>query len=207
LSLLFFFLVLAGIYWSDLPERRRVRFSFWLVPTAAVFGVYFLESPWNFLVVIISLIAFFIVLALSSPFFKNQFIFYDILNTVIIFALTALYIMNAESYGIWVHFLFFAVLAGLFSETFNFFGFIAKKRKILSALIMSIIALEIARTLSFLPLGILNSAVYLTLILILIRDGLVVYRGGFLSLNFFLREFIFLIVFTIIIFAASSWEI
>jgi hypothetical protein len=206
ISLALFFLVLFTLYWSETPERRQVRFSFWLASILCLIAVHLLDSPWLFLVALLSLAVFFILFALSHLLFKNQFFFYEILNAVLIFGSTAIYFEKADG-DFWGKLIFFAVITALFSEAFDFFGFVAKKRKFLAAAAIGLIALEITWILGFLPLGILNSAAYLTLVLILIRDCLAVYWRGLLSKNFFLRELMFFVILSVIIFAASSWKI
>lgn len=205
-SLVLFFLILLALYWSKTPSRRRVRFSFWFVPILALIAVKFLTSLWFFLATFFAIAAFSITLALSHLLFKNQFLFYEILHTVIIFGLAAVYFGIGKG-NLAEHLIFFAAITLLFSESFDFFGFIAKKRKLLAAAVIGLIALETSLVLSFLPLGVLNSAAYLTLFLVLIRDCLTVYRSGLLSRKFLLSELTLFVILSVIVFASSGWQI
>lgn len=73
--------------------------------------------------------------------------------------------------------------------------------------ISGILAVEFAWILSFLPLGFINAALFLTLLFLLLRDGLLVRAQGFLNLRFILREFTFFVFLGLVILAVSRWSL
>ena len=105
-AVLVFFLVLIGIYFTQLPERHLLRFSFWLLPLLMLFGLHALSNlpscslslvPClsSLIVYLLYFLLTFTILGLGSFFFTRRHTIYSLLNTILIF-LTSLLLFSSK---------------------------------------------------------------------------------------------------------------
>ncbi|MCP6720047.1 MAG: hypothetical protein KJI72_01805 [Patescibacteria group bacterium] len=212
-ALAVFFTVFVSIYFSQITERRLLKVSFWFLPIFSLIGIKLLLSSFSpplFIIIALALFAFlfFILLGLMSFFFKDKFLVYGIFNTSLLLLLFLLVFHLGRPDNFWfLGIVLFFMMVLIFEEVFKFFGIYKGKRTLAALGIVGILAVEIAWLTSFLPLGFINAAVFLTLFFLLVRDSLAVHFRGFLNLSFIFRELAFFVFITLIIFAASQWSI
>ena len=216
LSLVVFFFVSLGIYFSEPPERRAFQTTYWFF-SFSVFGLLCLQTAslnlvfasfWaSLLIIIIAGIVFAGILGMFRFSFINEPLAYSIINTVLfitlfidILALAAPFSLGAAGL------LLFIVLTLLFRENLLFLK-VSPKQSILIGMVLGFLGLELTWVILLLPLGIINSAALLTLFFILIRDFLSAHFRGILSSSFIFRQLTFLVLFTIIILASSKWSL
>lgn len=216
LWLLVFVLVSITIYASQPRERAMLRSSYWIVTVISPLLVWFqvssfiplISSPGARAAVVIALGAvMWAILKIIHFSFTDTLFAYSLVNTsiLVIFFLTAFHAVHPYQIGV-VGLGMAAVLFFLFKEVYAFFNIPWKKSWILSAL-MGLIALELTWFVLLLPLGVLNATAFLVLFLVLVRDILLTHFRGELGTAFIFRQFTFLVLLTIIIFAASSWSL
>lgn len=211
--LVVFFAVFIGIYFSQITERRLLRISFWLLPVFGLTAIKILLSSFSppfFIVITLAFFAFlfFILLGLTNFFFKDRFLVYGIFNTSLLLLLFLLVFYLGRPDNFWfLGIALFFMMVLIFEEIFRFFGIHKGKRTLAVSGVIGILAVEVAWFASFLPLGFINAAVFLTLFFLLVRDSLMVHFKGFLNLSFIFRELAFFIFLTLVIFAASQWSI
>lgn len=206
-------IVFLLIYFLESPERTRLRSSFFV---SVFFGFValsqFLSSSFsislaaNFVFFLVLGIIFFIIFGLTAFIFTNRFLAYGLFNTVLL-----VFIFLTIQFLSWSFLvsslILFITLALIFHETFLFFSINLKDRIWFASFILGLLALELSWLLVFLPLGVINSAVFLALFFLLVRDTLLVHFQGHLNLSFVFRELTFFVFLSIIIFAASKWTI
>ncbi len=215
-----FLVLLPSIYFRESPERQSVKVSFWLFPFLGLIALYILKSsfPSNFAVfaVFALLLLFFISLfGLISFIFTNRFLFFGIFNAALFFSLflEAFYYSLALILSLsWVFTVFywlalFLAVVFLFKEFFEFYGISLKGKIGIVGVVLGFVVFELFLIVSFLPLGFVNAAAFLTLFALLIRDSLAQHFQGFLNFPFILRELTYFILVGLIIFAASRWGI
>lgn len=211
----FILFVLALLFYFFLPpDKSLVRVSYWLVlifGTEALFLINSYSLPSVFYVpiaagVIFTLtVMYALILGISEFKFFDRFFVYGILNTTVLALIFAVLLSftNPYSMGI-IGFLLFFVLVTVFFEVFNFFG-IKGRRVWLASSILALLGVEFSWFLSSMTLGVINSAVFATLFFALVRDILIYHFHGKLNLAFIFKQFTFLVLFAVIIFAASRW--
>lgn len=221
-AILAFFLVLIGIYFTQLPERHLLRISFWLLPLLILFGLHSLSSlpscslslipcPLSLIAYILYFLLSFTILGLGSFFFTRRHAVYSLLNTTLIL-LTSLVLFSSKfqvtSFKFnFLYLAFFLITIFIFREVLHFFEVSWSKRGLIVSLAVSLVGLELAWLITFLPLGFINAATFLTLFFILIRESIVSHFRGTLNLPFIMRQLTFFVLLTLIIFAVSQWTI
>jgi len=220
-AIFIFFLVLIGIYFTQLLERHLLRVSFWLLPLLILFSLHslsILPSCSTSILCPLSLITYFlyfsltfIVLGIGSFFFTHRHTIYSLLNTILIL-LTSLLLFSSKfqvtSFKFnFLYLVFFLIIIFIFKEVLHFFEVSWSKRIFIVSLAVSLVGLELAWLITFLPLGFINAAAFLTLFFILIRESIVSHFRGTLNLPFIMRQLTFFVLLTLIIFAVSQWTI
>ena len=209
-----FFVVAAGVYYSLLPDRTALYVSFSLAACLGFFGLFLLRdaSPAiSFLAVIGFGALFFLVVGLVQFFFKDRMLVFGILETVLFLAIFAILFSLTEfvplAYEVPWFFGTALLVFLLFRESFLFTGIAVGRRMNVLSLTAALLATELVWFLRFLPLGFLNNAAFLTLFLILLKDGIKAHTGGTLSHSFVFRSLVIFVFFSVIILAASRWVI
>lgn len=205
------FLIFGGIYFREPPEKKAVKTSFWLLALAAFYGFYLLYtfsanvSLMIFVFLLIFALIFFVLLGLINFFIPKRFAVYGILNTVIflLIFLEFFYKQTTIARSVTI----FIVVTLLFREAFGFFGVFLRGKVWAASLVLGLLALQMYWLVSFLPLGFINAAAFLTLFFLLLRDTMLVHFQGFLSLPFVFRELTFFILLSLVIFGTASWTI
>lgn len=205
-----FFLLSVFLYFTENQDRKSIRISYWLFLIFAVF-VFSIFFSLNLPVLLIILaffvfaLIFFVLLGLINFLFMDKQVIYGFLNTIFIFFIFIMFNLQRGN-DFWAVLLFVLILL-VFKETFVFFNVPGVKKQWTLSLIFSFLALEIAWLVNFLPLGIINSAAFLTLFFLLLRDSLIVHFKGFLTPSFVLRQLTFFVFISLVIFATSKWAI
>lgn len=221
-AILVFFLFLIGIYFTQLSERHLIRVSFWLLPLLILFSLHSLSilpscslslvpCPLSLIAYLLYFSLTFIVLGLGNFFFTHRHTIYSLLNTILIL-LTSLLLFSSKfqvtSFKFnFLYLAFFLIIIFIFKEVLHFFEVSWAKRSLIVSLAVSLVGLELAWLITFLPLGFINAAAFLTLFFILIRESIVSHFRGTLNLPFIMRQLTFFVLLTLIIFAVSRWTI
>lgn len=214
--ILLFIGVSLGIYFSLPPERINFASAYWvfslsasllvLLQTSASFPIF--SASWiSVFLYLISAIIFFFVLELTGYSFINQFLSFSVINTgVLIFLFLGILPLASPFSLSTAGIILFIGLFLLFQETFRLTGVSPKKSLVLGA-VAGLLGIELAWVIISLPLGVLNSAALLALFFVIIREILINHFRGALTTAFVFRQFTFLVLFMIIIFAASRWSL
>ncbi len=216
LSIALFLLVTAGIFFSLPSGRGDFWAAYWVFAVSSglllvlqiTTSLPILSSPWvSFVLVLLSALTFFFILELMDYSFINQYLGFSLVNTgVLIFlflsslALAAPFSLSAV--GIFL----FLALSLLFREIFLFSG-VSRKRALILGMVLGLLGIELAWITLSLPLGILNGAALLTLFFVIIREFLTTHFRGTMTTAFVFRQFTFLVLFMIVILAASRWSL
>jgi len=205
-----FLAVLSGIYFYEGPERRGWRVSFWLLVAAGVVSTHALSLSLS--LSLLSLVAFavlfFVLSGLVNFIFRDRFFVHSIFNTALFLFLFLLVNVFAELGVFWiVGLVTFAVTLLLMRETLRVLGIARGMRVFAISGVLSLIVVEVLWLMQFLPLGVVNTAVFLTLFTFLARDGIVAHYRGNLNVHFVLRQLTFFVVLSLLVFAASRWSI
>lgn len=209
-----FFCTLLGVYYSLFPERVTLKASFWLLPIMSVLALYVSEDAGPFVAYLIAAlfsVFFFVEIGTIQFFFKHRAVVYKIFHTGFFLGIFVLFFSFAESTSLVDEiFWFLAVFTAVFlliREAF-WLGDIARGRKAdaLGAAAGLLVA-ELSWLLRFLPLGFLNSAAFLTLFLLLMKDSVQAHLEGTLTPSFVFQELVVFILFSVIVLAASRWVI
>ncbi len=216
LWLLVFVFVSIGAYVTESRERAMLRTSYWFLVALSPLLLWLqassfiplIASPGVRVFVVAALgVLFWAMLNLMRFAFSDRLFAYNLVNTAILVVLflTTFHMVQPYYMGV-IGIGLFAAITLLFKELYGFFGITQKKSWVISVVI-GLIALELAWFVLLLPLGILNTAAFLVLFLVLVRDILLSHLRGDLSTAFVFRQFTFLVLLTIIIFAASQWTL
>lgn len=197
------------VYLNLPPVRAELKKSYIILMLLGLAAIRFVFGEPTPLLLVVFLFLFavlvFVFLALQSFQFSDRFLVYGIWNTALslFFFLEIFYFWSALG---WVVFLVvFGGVAAIFGEALGFFGVAAGRLKLSSALTLGYLSTALAFLVSYLPLGFLNAAVFLSLFLLLLRDILVFHFRGNLNFPFILRELTFFITIGTLIFAAAKW--
>jgi hypothetical protein len=204
--------VVLAIYLSDMPERRLIRFSYWLLSLSALRGLYYLnllgpEKVKNYDLAAFAVMAamFFAVLGISHLLFHNPPLVYGMFNTALFFLIFLVYqSLPATAFSFLLLFLAVAILS---TEVLEFLGFAAKRRAIILGGAIGCLTLEIYWLLGFLPLGFINIAIFMALFMLLVRNILYAFVRGSLDRRYVLTEATLFLILTIAVFLASKWAV
>ncbi|MEK7626887.1 MAG: hypothetical protein AAB399_01855 [Patescibacteria group bacterium] len=208
------------VYFSELPDRRLFRASYWLVSIGSVLGASAVLSfpgfPLKGLIGVFLALIFggfiFLVLGLINLLFKNRNIAYSLLNIALIacFSILVFYRWPGFSAGLvlpdilWLLLVFFGITL-LMKEFLVFEGVATGWNLRMISWSVGFLACQIAALSLLLPLGFINAAAFLTLFLIIVRDAILGRLRGFLGLTLVLRELTIFVVVLSLIFATVTW--
>jgi hypothetical protein len=212
--------VLGTLFVSQSRERVRLPVSFWMTAVLGIIGIGLIGVvPLQTLLFQWSVFGSFLVLQfalLSLPGLDVRWrtpVFVTV-NSVLLFGVgVAFFILNQPAFlGV----AFFAQLfpvgvflgtALLVHEALVFLVHVRSLRTWAVAAVSGAIAVQTATLLLFLPLGVVNAAVVLALLLTLVRDILCAHFEGKLSPPLILRELLTFVVVLVVVFALSPWSI
>ncbi|MEK7513100.1 MAG: hypothetical protein AAB601_02775, partial [Patescibacteria group bacterium] len=201
-ALVLFVLALGVGYLKEPPRRRVVRVSFVFAAGCGVAGlalsiavlppavagwfiVAILAAHWSLFAIL------FFLAGTTNP---RRDTFYGVANTAL---LTSVYLLffglnesSLSSLSFVVQVAPLAVFLGtllLVRETIAFEGTVWGRRTTVLAAAAALAAVEVSTILLFLPLGFVNAAILLSLVILLIRDGLIAHLGGIMDVRMILR--------------------
>lgn len=216
LSVAVFLLVSLGLFLSLPSGRADFWATYWvfavssglllLLQKESSFSV--LSSFWISLVIcLISAVIFFFILELIDYAFVDRFLGFSLINTgVFAFLFMSVMALASPFYLAGAGIYLFLALFLIFREILGFSGSSGRKSLVLG-LVFGLLGLELAWIVLSLPVGILNGAALLTLFFVIIREFLAAHSRGSLTTQFAFRQFTFLVLFMIIILAASQWAL
>ncbi|MDP3052800.1 MAG: hypothetical protein Q8N22_02510 [bacterium] len=215
-AFLFFSFLMAGIYFSQLPERGQFRISFLVLTLTALLAFYFFADSFYlaFFGCLIFSFLFYLLLGLTDFIFENRRAVYLFFNTCLFLAVFSLFFgADKSKHFLLINALLFSAIFLLFKECFGFLRsashrlpFIVHNPRFIS-LVFSFLGLELFWAINLLPIGFINSAILLTLFVFLMRDFVLIYFSGRLNRRFFANHFLIFIILVIFIFANSKWSI
>jgi len=215
-SLLIFFLLMLKVYFSQTGARQHFRTSFWVSNLLFVIFLAQIENliGLKLLIFIFYGVLMFLILGLMNLFFKEKFIVYNFVNLLIllllfsgIFAFHPLF----KNFSFWQIFLWsFGIFWGVVLVLLEFWknfgkGFLRKER--FWSYLIGLLALELSMILVFLPLGFFNAAIFLTLILLILRNVYLAYENGSLNFNFIFKELTIFVIVTALISLLVNWRV
>ncbi len=211
-AVLGFLFILLFVYLSEGGGRRDFRFSFWLTQVVFLLALSSLPLPWLVLAVYAALS--FVILGLMGNAFSNKFFVYGIASLVLAFSFFAVLFSRAPSFSadsFWSQFFWmlfdFLVVYFLFREYWKTFGGWQSRKMRLFGMSLGVLSAELSAVLVFLPLGFLNAAAFMALLLLVSRDSLMAHENGFMNASFVFREITLFVVIATVIFATVSWKI
>ena len=207
-----FLCILLYVYLTAGAARRDFRFSFWLLQIVFLLALASLSLP-GLLLAIYGLILF-ALLGLMGTVFSNKFFVYGLVSVAVAFSFFAVLFSRAPSFSedsfwseFWWLFFAFAVVYWLFKEYWQTFASWESRKTRLYGMTLGVLSAELATIVVFLPLGFLNTAAFMSLLLLVSRDMILAHVRGFLSPSFVFREITLFVVISSIIFATVSWHI
>ncbi len=215
-ALFIFFILLIGLYFSQLPERGYFKISFLILILTALSTLNFVQG--NFYLAIFSCAVFaflfYLFLGVMDLIFKNRQAVYLFFNTYLFLGVFSLFFgADKSKYFLLINALLFLAIFLLFKECFGFlrlvsrhFSFIIHNSRFIS-LVFAFLGLELFWAINLLPIGFINSAILLTLFIFLMRDFVLIYFSGRLNRRFFVNHLLIFIILVIFIFTNSKWNL
>lgn len=207
-----FLCVLLYVYLTAGAARRDFRFSFWLLQIVFLLALASFSLP-SLLLLVYGLILF-ALLGLMGAVFSNKFFAYGLTSIAVAFSFFAVLFSRTPSFSensfwseFWWLFFAFAVVYWLFKEYWQTFASWESRKMRLYGMTLGVLSAELATIVVFLPLGFLNAAAFMSLLLLISRDTVLAHVRGFLNSSFVFREITLFIVISSIIFATVSWRI
>jgi hypothetical protein len=227
LKVLFFVLILSGLYFwnfsitalaifvisvfwlyfSQLSERKRLRSSFIILFLMAFlilrleevnFGIFLGET------IFLSLL-FYLLLGLDTFIFKNPKATYLFLNTGLFLIIFLFFCgLGGLNYFWGINFLLFFIIFFLSKECFLRNSI---HQPLFFSLVITFLTLELFWVINLLPIGFVNSAIFLTIFVFLARDFILAYFSGQLNRRFIISQFLIFSFLGIIIFIFSKWNL
>ncbi len=205
-SLILFGGWLLGFYFSESRERRSIGAAFWIAAILAAWGVDVASHAGAPLYVPLGIIvAFMAVLSVCEALFRfvfrDRIAVYSVLNIVVLFSLFLLFFSSPLTW-------FTLVVAGtgiavLLREYFLFGGIAWRGRIMLASVTLSLLSMELALIIRFMPLSAISSAAFLTLLILLVRDALSAHFEGRFNLAFALRGIVIFLFIAALILGTS----
>jgi hypothetical protein len=215
-SLTVFIFVSLGIFFSLPSGKGNFWVTYWifsfssgallLLQTSTTLPI--LGYSWvSFLVFFLSVTLFFFILKLIDYSFANQFLSFSFINTgvLIFFFLSILSLASPFSLS-GAGLVLFLGLTLMFREILLLSDVSGKRSTILS-MVIGFLGIELSWVVLSLPLGLLNGTAFLTLFFVVSRELLVNHFKGNLTTDFIFRQITFLVLFSVIILAASQWTL
>jgi len=218
--ILIFVTAVLAVYFSESPERKVLRSSFWLLAIFGLLGAIiplgFSGTPFHGSISVFMMVIFGILtfgwLGLANSSFNDRLLAHNLLNAALaaFFFVLAFYLMpSPESESVLVLLAWFlAIFLGallLLTESLSFEVSLRGRGLKLTTWSFALILAEISVLASFLPAGFLDAAAFLTLFYILGRDAVLSHFRGFLSFSLVFTELTIFAVVLGLIFATVTW--
>ncbi len=207
-----FLCILLYVYLTAGTARRDFRFSFWLLQIVFLLALASLSLP-GLLLTIYGLILL-TLLGLMGTVFSNKFFAYGLVSIAVAFSFFVVLFSRSPSFSqdsfwseFWWLFFAFTVVYWLFKEYWQTFASWESRKMRLYGLSLGVLSAELATIVVFLPLGFLNAAAFMSLLLLVSRDTVMAHEKGFFNPSFVFREITLFVVISSIIFATVSWRI
>ncbi len=212
LAVVGFFFILLWAYLLETPDRRSFRFSFWLLQVLFLVALGSIPAPAPILA-IYAILMFFLLGLMNSVFVNRSFV-YSLFSTVTLLCFFAVLFYGVPLFSlgsVWDVALWFladfAVVYFSFREYADVLGQGPEKKLGLYGCSLGFVSSEISALAAFLPLGFLNAAAFLTMLILIAREVIFAHRRGVLNLSLVLREVTIFVVVSSVIFATASWRI
>jgi len=209
-----YLLLVLIIYFKEDLRRVNYRTHFFAIILLFILLLQnnFLE---NFLILkilffLLYFLLIFFTLGLINLVFKDNFFVFNLLNFFTLFLF--FYFIFSKDYfllwnnALWLIFIFF-VLFFIFLEFWKNTGGVFYQKEKFWSLLLALFGVELSVSLTMLPLELWNAAIFLTLVMILLRDTYLAYEKGILNHNFIFKQITILIVFIAIIFLSVNWKV
>lgn len=215
-------LILGALYLSQPKERALVRVSFWASAILVTVGqslIGTVPAPANSTLFRVAIFAAFFIVQSALFGLMNRDVqwrgpVYATANSVLLFGVGIIFFVLNQPAFINVSFIaqlfpigVFLGAALLVHESLVFMGRGVRSRSLALSAVLGFIAVEAATLILFLPLGVVNAAVVLALILTFLRDTTTAHFEGMLSAPFVLRELVIFVVIFVVVFALSPWSV
>lgn len=195
---------ISHLYRLYFPQIKEFRFSFLLLSVLSALATGLISPVESIgpsgLAAAVFAVLLFILIGLSNFLFKNNQGVYAFFQTGLLLFVFILFFGQLRLNN------FISLLGVMITVFFIFKEFFPRQPAVFN-LVVGLVALELAWLVSFLPLGFINAAVFLTLFLILSRDIFTAYFEGILKKSFLLRQLTFFAIIAIVIFASSGWNL
>ena len=205
--LLLLYLGLSG-YIFFVP-RARLIFTHLVLFILAPLTLSLVNSQTNILLAVGYFgITLFILNLAKNPIFLARALIYKIGFTAVFLAIFIVFFISGIAQNfIFKELMIFLVAIFLFLEFLKESTPLTPRRRLLFSLIFGLILIECLWAVSLLPIGFINSSVFLTLIIYLIANFLLEHLKGTLNRRKILEHFTIFIILILFIFGLSKWTI
>lgn len=207
-------IIFLRIYF-DMLDRVSVKWLFWILVSSYIIGVQYAENIAPFLApgffwvlfVISFLLLFFGVVGTGNFLFEDKVGVYGLTHTAVSFASIFFFGMLTISVSwIWSIPLFFGVML-ISKEFFIFMKLPSEKESKIFGAVLALFSIEFVFLSVFLPLGFMNTAIFVALFLFILRNIIVLHTEKNLTKQVFFREIAVFVLFSLLIFATVRWTI
>ena len=207
---LFFLAVSALLYFktSAYSKESRNIYSF-LVLLAVSLGSISILDHWEFILPAVLLFSFlfYLVLGIKELIFVYRYQWYFINNLFLFYAIFILFFLTDKSSLFLLKYAaVFIMVFSLFRERFFLSSHYFPKRHLLTAMLCSFVAMELLWATAILPLGFVNSANLMILIVYVLIDFINHHFQGTLNKKMILRNLTIFIIALLIILGTSVWK-
>ena len=210
IPLILFVIAPAVVYFSESPERRHFRASFWLMSLTALIAMMMVRGGEGVSFASLLIVLFFaagvaVEVGLFRFFFRSRSVVFGILHIVLMMAIFSIFF--AAPLSLFSTLFLLVSLAFLLHEFFALLNIPWRGRVLLMSIALSFFGVQLALLLRFTPLGFVNASAFMGLLMLLTRDAARAHFEGTLDLSFILRGLIIFLVMSVAIFSVSVWGI
>lgn len=210
IPVILFVLAPAIVYFSESPERRHFRASYFIMCSVALLGTMMTGGSEGVSFSSLLIIALFaagiaIEVGLFRFSFRSRMLVYGVLHIALMVALFCIFFVADLSLFSTIFILI--SLSLLFREFFALANVQWRGRALLMSVALGFFGTEIALLVRFMPLGFVNASAFLGLTMLLVRDAARAHFEGVLNLPLILRGLAVFLVLSVVIFGVSVWSI
>jgi len=212
-AVILFLAIFWGLYLSEEGDRQSVRTSYFFIPALLVLGGWALPLEEFFSIPVLAVLGILVLgylivtlhgLARFLP--EDRTRVYRMIHAVLLLLALILFAELVWQSVWWVAALFL-ILLPFHRESLHFSGIEPSRKTWAAGAVWSLIGAEILILGRFLPLGFLNMAAFAGLLLFLLGDLIVRYFRGDFTKKDVVRHVSAFVLVSLVIFAASSWDI
>ncbi|MEK7089530.1 MAG: hypothetical protein AAB920_01800 [Patescibacteria group bacterium] len=197
-------------YFSESPERRHFRASYFIMCIVALLGTMMTGgsegvSFSSLLIIAIFAVGIAIEIGLFHFYFRSRMLVYGVFHIALMVALFSVFFV-AQLSLLSVLFILISLIL-LFREFFALANVQWRGRALLMSVALGFFGTEIALLVRFMPLGFVNASAFLGLTMLLVRDAGRAHFEGALNLPFILRSLAVFFILSVVIFSVSVWGI